>query len=100
MPHQIERKFAFGPSALNDLAQAFDTAWLELRAWGIEATFSCLRLGTSQRPINALVSSVKADGRTLPPRAAQCEQAECAANVRRCRASAATGARRNQFNSH
>jgi hypothetical protein len=37
MPHKIERKFAFGPSALNDLAQAFDTAWLELRAWGIEA---------------------------------------------------------------
>jgi hypothetical protein len=37
MPHKIERKFAFGPSALNDLAQAFDTAWLELRAWGTEA---------------------------------------------------------------
>ena len=32
MPHQIER-IAFGPSALSDLAQAFDTAWLELRAW-------------------------------------------------------------------
>jgi len=26
MPHQIERKFAFGPSALNDLARAFDSA--------------------------------------------------------------------------
>ena len=37
MPHKIERKFAFGPSALNDLAQAFDTAWLELHAWGIQA---------------------------------------------------------------
>jgi len=36
MPHKIERKIAFGPSALNDLAQAFDTAWLELHAWGIE----------------------------------------------------------------
>jgi len=37
MPHQIERKLAFGPNALSDLAQAFDTAWLELRGWGIEA---------------------------------------------------------------
>ena len=37
MPHKIARKFAFGPSALNDLAQAFDTAWLELHAWGIAA---------------------------------------------------------------
>jgi hypothetical protein len=37
MPHKIERKIAFGPSALNDLARAFDTAWLELHAWGIEA---------------------------------------------------------------
>jgi hypothetical protein len=37
MPHQIRRKLAFGPSALSDLAQASDTAWLELRAWGIEA---------------------------------------------------------------
>ena len=37
MPHKKERNLAFGPSALNDLAQAFDTAWLELRAWGIEA---------------------------------------------------------------
>src|SRR4029077_18161913 len=30
MPHKKERNLAFGPSALNDLAQAFDTAWLEL----------------------------------------------------------------------
>jgi hypothetical protein len=36
MPHQIERSFAFGPSALNDLAQAFDTAWLETCTWGVE----------------------------------------------------------------
>lgn len=36
MPHQIARKFAFGPSALNDLAQAFDIAWLETRTWGVE----------------------------------------------------------------
>ena len=36
MPHKIERKTAFGPSALNDLAQAFDMAWLELHAWDIE----------------------------------------------------------------
>jgi hypothetical protein len=37
MPHKTERKIAFGPSALDDLAQAFDTAWLELHAWGIAA---------------------------------------------------------------
>jgi hypothetical protein len=36
MPHQIERKFAFQPRALNDLARAFDTAWQELRAQGVE----------------------------------------------------------------
>ena len=36
MPHQIERKFAFGPSALNDLARAFESAWKELRAQGVE----------------------------------------------------------------
>ena len=36
MPHQIARNFAFGPSALNDLAQAFDIAWLETRTWGVE----------------------------------------------------------------
>ena len=36
MPHQIERRFAFGPSALNDLAQTFDTAWLETCTWGVE----------------------------------------------------------------
>ena len=37
MPHKIEGTTAFGPNALNDLAQAFDTAWLELHAWDIEA---------------------------------------------------------------
>jgi hypothetical protein len=37
MPHQIARKLSFGPSALNDLARAFDSAWLELRAQGIAA---------------------------------------------------------------
>jgi len=37
MPHQIARKLAFGPSALNDLERAFDSAWLELCAWGVEA---------------------------------------------------------------
>jgi hypothetical protein len=36
MPHHIDLKIAFGPSALSDLAQAF-AACLELRAWGIEA---------------------------------------------------------------
>ena len=37
MPHQLARKLAFGPSALNDLERAFDSAWLELCAWGIDA---------------------------------------------------------------
>ena len=36
MPHRIEHKIAFGPHALNDLARAFETAWLELRAQGVE----------------------------------------------------------------
>ena len=36
MPHQIERKLAFQPRALNDLARAFESAWLELCAWGVE----------------------------------------------------------------
>jgi hypothetical protein len=53
MPHKIERKFAFGPSALNDLAQAFDAAWLELRAWGIEANtdeqVKCIKTNLAQR---------------------------------------------------
>jgi hypothetical protein len=53
MPYQIERKFAFGPSALNDLAQAFDTAWLELRAWGVEANTNeqvkCIKTKLAQR---------------------------------------------------
>ena len=53
MPHQIERKFAFGPSALSDLAQAFDTAWLELRAWGVEANTDeqvmCIKTKVAQR---------------------------------------------------
>jgi hypothetical protein len=37
MPHKNERNLAFGPSALNDLARAFDSAWRELCAWGVEA---------------------------------------------------------------
>ena len=37
MPHQIERKLAFQPHALNDLTRAFDTAWQELRAQGVES---------------------------------------------------------------
>jgi hypothetical protein len=53
MPHQIERKIAFGPSALNDLAQAFDTAWLELCGWGIEANteeqVQCIKTKLAQR---------------------------------------------------
>jgi hypothetical protein len=53
MPHQIQRKLAFGPSALSDLAQAFDTAWLELRAWGIEANteeqVQCIKTKLAQR---------------------------------------------------
>ena len=53
MPHKIERKFAFGPSALNDLAQAFDTAWLELRARGIEANtdeqVKCIKTNLARR---------------------------------------------------
>jgi hypothetical protein len=53
MPHQIARKFAFGPGALNDLAQAFDTAWLELRDWGIEANtqtqVKCIKTKLAQR---------------------------------------------------
>jgi hypothetical protein len=53
MPHQIERKFAFGPSAVSDLAQAFDAAWLELRASGIEANtdeqVKCIKTTLAQR---------------------------------------------------
>jgi hypothetical protein len=37
MPHQIACELAFGPSALNDLVRAFDSAWLELCAWSVEA---------------------------------------------------------------
>jgi hypothetical protein len=37
MSQRIAREIAFGPSALNDLARAFDSAWLELCAWGVEA---------------------------------------------------------------
>ena len=52
MPHQIER-IGFGPSALNDLAQAFDAAWLELRGWGIEANteeqVQCIKTTLAQR---------------------------------------------------
>jgi hypothetical protein len=53
MPHQIEPNFAFGPSAVSDLAQAFDAAWLELRAWGIEANtgeqVKCIKTTLAQR---------------------------------------------------
>ena len=51
MPHKKERNLAFGPSALNDLAQAFDTAWLELRAWGIEANTEQQKTKLAQRII-------------------------------------------------
>jgi hypothetical protein len=37
MSQRIAHKIAFGPSALNDLARAFDSAWLELCAWGVQA---------------------------------------------------------------
>ena len=55
MPHKKERNLAFGPSALNDLAQAFDTAWLELSAWGIQANteqqIKCIKTKLAQRII-------------------------------------------------
>ena len=48
MPHKKERNLAFGPSALNDLAQAFD-------AWGIEANteqqIKCIKTKLAQRII-------------------------------------------------
>jgi hypothetical protein len=37
MPHRIEHKHAFGPRELKNLGLAFDGAWQELRAQGIEA---------------------------------------------------------------
>jgi hypothetical protein len=37
MPHRIEHKHAFGPRELKNLGLAFDSAWQELRAQGIEA---------------------------------------------------------------
>ena len=37
MPHRIEHKHAFGPRELKNLGLAFDAAWQELRAQGIEA---------------------------------------------------------------
>jgi hypothetical protein len=53
MPHQIEPKFAFGPSALNDLALAFDGAWKELSAQGVEMNseeqLRCIRTKLAQR---------------------------------------------------
>ena len=65
MPHKKERNFAFGPSALNDLAQAFDTAWLELRAWGIEANteqqIKCIKTKLGDVPID-----VEIGGQALP----------------------------------
>ena len=36
MRHRIEHKHAFGPRELQDLELAFDGAWHELRAQGIE----------------------------------------------------------------
>jgi hypothetical protein len=53
MPHRIERKFGFRPSALNDLARAFDIAWQELRARGVEANnedqIECIKTKLAQR---------------------------------------------------
>jgi hypothetical protein len=53
MPDQIERKFAFGPSALDDLARAFDSAWKELSAQGVEMNseeqLRCIRTKLAQR---------------------------------------------------
>ena len=53
MPNQIERKFAFGPSALDDLARAFDSAWKELSAQGVEMNseeqLRCIRTKLAQR---------------------------------------------------
>ena len=55
MPHKKERNLAFGPSALNVLAQAFDSAWLELRPRGIEANteeqIKCIKTKLAQRII-------------------------------------------------
>jgi hypothetical protein len=55
MPHHIEPKLAFAPTALNDLAQAFDAAWLELRAWGVETNtekqIKCIQTKLAQRII-------------------------------------------------
>lgn len=36
MPHRIEYEIAFGPGAPNDQSRAFEAAWLELRAQGID----------------------------------------------------------------
>jgi hypothetical protein len=53
MAQRIAHKIAFGPSALNDLARAFDSAWLELCAWGVEANteqqIKRIRTGLAQR---------------------------------------------------
>src|SRR6476659_5585838 len=53
MSQRIAHKIAFGPSALNDLARAFDSAWLELCAWGVEANteqqIKRIRTGLAQR---------------------------------------------------
>ena len=53
MSQRIAHKIAFGPSALNDLARAFDSAWLELCAWGVEASteqqIKQIRTGLAQR---------------------------------------------------
>ena len=53
MSQRIAHKIAFGPSALNDLAQAFDSAWLELCAWGVQANteeqIKRIRMNLAQR---------------------------------------------------
>ena len=55
MPHHIEPKFVFGLTALDQLAQAFDAAWLELRAWGVETNtekqIKCIQTKLAQRII-------------------------------------------------
>ena len=55
MPHKKGRNLAFGSRALNVLAQAFDSAWLELRARGIEANteqqIKCIKTKLAQRII-------------------------------------------------
>ena len=53
MSQRIAHEIAFGPSALDDLARAFDSAWLELCAWGVEANteqqIKRIRMNLAQR---------------------------------------------------